>query len=113
MFTLVFRGLAAGFVVVAVSEIAARFPRLGAFILTIPVVPAAVLLLMYLKAGDLPAVSGLSRQILLLIPLGLLIFVPLALAQRLHLSFWAAFIGGMLLMAAGVGAYLWMGPRSA
>jgi hypothetical protein len=113
MLVLVLRGLAAGFVVVAVSEIAAKFPRLGALMLTIPVVPAAVLMMMYLKAGDLGAVSGISRQMLVLIAIGLMGFVPLAAAQRLHWPFWGAYVAGVLLVVTGVGAYLWAGAKGA
>lgn len=112
MWMLVIRGLAAGFVVVAISEIALKFPRIGALMLTIPVVPAAVLLMMYLKAGNLPAVSAFSRQCLILIAIGLLGFLPLAAAQRLHWPFWGAYGAGILLVIVGVAVYLYTGTSS-
>jgi hypothetical protein len=111
MLQIVLRGLVAGFIVVAVSEIAARFPRLGALILTIPVVPAAVLALVYLKANDLAAATNLARQMLVLIPLGLLIFVPVAMAERLHLSFWTALGAGLAMATAGIAIYLRIASR--
>lgn len=107
MWQIILRGLLAGLVVVAVTEIARRWPRLAAIILFVPLVPPLVLASMYLKDGDLPAVTRLARQSLALIPLGLLFFVPLALAPTLKLSFGAAFSMGIVLMSVSVGAYLY------
>src|ERR1041384_689013 len=46
------RGAVAGFLVVAAAEIAGRFPRLGALILTLPLVVPIVFLTMYMKTAD-------------------------------------------------------------
>ncbi len=113
MWQLILRGLGAGFIVVAISEIAGRFPRLGALVLTVPVVPAAVLLLLYLKHNNVAPVAVLSREMLILIALCLPFFLPLALAQRLHVSFWTAYIAGVALMLTSVTAYLLLASRSA
>ncbi|HEX2972733.1 MAG TPA: hypothetical protein VHP11_10395 [Tepidisphaeraceae bacterium] len=112
MLQLILRGLAAGFIVVGVSEIAGRFPRLGALVLTVPVVPVMVLLMMYLKGADLAPVCALSREMLCLILVCLPVFIPLALANRLQLSFWAAYAAGLLLMSAAVTAYIWLAPKN-
>lgn len=107
MLQLILRGLMAGIVVVAVTEIARHWPRLAAIILFVPLVPPLVLLSMYMKDGDAAAVSHLSRQSLLLIPLGLTFFVPMALAPALKVPFWPAFVAGIALMTAAVGGYLY------
>ena len=112
MLQLLVRGLAAGFIVVAVAEVARHFPRLGALILTLPIVIPAVFVLMYLRDGQLAPVARMSRETLMLIPLGLPFFVPLAFAQRLGLSFWPAFTAGLLLVSATISAYLWLAPRA-
>jgi hypothetical protein len=96
-----------GLVITAVSEIARRFPRLGALILTMPLVIPAVFVVMYLRDRELGPVVKLSRQTLMLIPLGLPFFVPLALAERMRMSFWAAFGVGVVLVMGTIGAYLW------
>lgn len=44
---------------------------------------------------------------LVLVPLSLTFFVPLAFADRLHLTFWPAFATGLTLVTASVGSYLW------
>ncbi|MGE5610277.1 MAG: hypothetical protein ACM359_13570 [Bacillota bacterium] len=112
MVQLILRGLAAGFIVVGVSEIAGRFPRLGALVLTVPVVPVMVLLMLYLKSADVGPVCTLSREMFWLILACLPVFVPLALANRLQLSFWAAYGAGLALMIAAVAGYVWLGPRN-
>lgn len=52
---------------------------------------------------DLKAISTLARDTLVLVPLGLPFFVPIALAPRLGLGFWPALLGGILL-ASIIGA---------
>jgi hypothetical protein len=112
MSTLILRGLLAGFIIVAVAEIAKKHQLLASLILTLPIVIPAVFLVMYLRDGDLSPISRMSRQTLLLIPLGLPFFVPLALADKLHLPFWTAFLAGLVLVTLTITLYLCFGPKS-
>jgi len=50
-------------------------------------------------------------ETLVLVPLGLPFFLPLAFADRLGLNFWPAFGIGMLLASCTVGTWLWLGPK--
>jgi len=102
MFKLVANGILAGFVVVAVSEVARRYPRVADVILAVPLVVFAVYALMYLRTPDLGPISRMARQMLVLVPLSLTFFVPLAFADRLHLSFWPAFATGLALVTTTV-----------
>lgn len=99
-----------GVVVVVVSEIARRHPRFASLLLTLPIVVPIVFVIMYFKEPDLAPISRLSRETLLLIPLGLPFFVPIAFAHRLQLSFWPAFLIGAMLVLATVSVYLWLAP---
>jgi hypothetical protein len=108
MLRLGLNGLLAGVVVVAVSEVARRYPRVADVILAVPLVVFAVYAVMYLRTPDLAPISRMARQMLILVPLGLTFFVPLAFADRLHLTFWPAFAIGLSLVTATVAAYLWM-----
>ena len=112
MWPIALRGLAAGFIVVAVAEIARGFPRLGTLILTLPIVIPVVFLMMYLRDGNLAPISRMSQETLRLIPLGLPFFIPLAMAQRWNLSFWPAFLAGLLLVGVTITLYLWLAPRN-
>ena len=107
MIKLVVNGVIAGFVVIAVSEVARRYPRVAEVILAVPLVVFAVYAVMYLRAPDLAPISKMARQMLVLVPLSLTFFVPLAFADRLHLTFWPAYVIGLALVTVGVASYLW------
>lgn len=108
MLKLVVNGLVAGFVVVVVSEIAQRYPRVADVILAVPLVVFAVYAVLYLRNPELAPISRMARQMLVLVPLSLPFFVPLAFADRLALTFWSAFGIGLALVTAAVSTYLWL-----
>ncbi len=108
MLTLVVNGAVAGFIVVAVSEVARRSPRVADVILAVPLVVFAVYAVMYLRTPNLAPISRMARQMLILVPLSLPFFVPLAFADRLHLTFWPAFAIGLALVTVAVTTYLWV-----
>ena len=108
MTRLVANGLLAGFSVVAVGEVARRYPRVADVILAVPLVVFAVYAVMYLQTPDLAPISRMARQMLVLVPLSLPFFLPLAFADRLHLAFWPAFAIGLALVTASVSTYLWL-----
>jgi hypothetical protein len=107
MIKFVLNGVAAGFVVVAVSEVARRYPRVADVILAVPLVVFAVYALMYLRTPDLAPITRMARQMVILVPLSLTFFLPVAFAERLHLTFWPAFATGLALVAASVSTFLW------
>jgi hypothetical protein len=108
MIKLVVNGAIAGFIVVLVSEVARRYPRVADVILAVPLVVFAVYAVMYLRVPDLAPISRMARQMLVLVPLSLTFFVPLAFADRLHLTFWPAFTMGLAVVTVSVVAYLWL-----
>ena len=108
MTRLLANGLLAGFIVVAVGEVARRYPRVADVILAVPLVVFAVYAVMYLQTPDLAPISRMARQMLVLVPLSLPFFVPLAFADRLHLAFWPAFGIGLALVTVSVSTYLWL-----
>lgn len=108
MTRLLANGLLAGFIVVAVGEVARRYARVADVILAVPLVVFAVYAVMYLQTPDLAPISRMARQMLVLVPLSLPFFVPLAFADRLHLAFWPAFGIGLALVTVSVSTYLWL-----
>src|SRR5215211_3529721 len=105
MWMLIVRGVIAGAIVVGVTVLSNRSPRLGAFLLTLPPVSSIAFVSTWQQKHDLRAISQVARETLVLVPLGLPFFVPLAWADRLGLSFWSAFGVGLLLASITVG--LW------
>jgi hypothetical protein len=111
MWWTLFRGVVAGLIVIGVSELSGRFPRLGALLLTLPVVSIVAFCAAWQRDHDLPAISRLARETLVLVPLGLPFFLPLAFAARLGLGFWQAFGAGVVLATLVIGSWLALGPR--
>lgn len=105
------RAIIAGIVVGGVSELADRFPRLGALLLTLPIVSIVAFIAVWNKEQEMTTVSRLARETLVLVPLGLPFFVPLAFAERIGLGFWAAFALGVVLASTTIGLWFWFGPQ--
>ena len=100
----------AAVIIVAVAELSKRFPRYGALLLSLPIVSILAFVVSWLQHHDLPAISRMARETLVLVPLGLPFFVPLALAPRLGLGFWPAFAAGVLLAAMAIGSWWYLAP---
>lgn len=109
LWTLVKAGISAA-IIVAVTEVSQRFPRLGALLLTLPVVSILAFVMSWQRDHDLPAMSRLAKETLVLVPLGLPFFLPLAFADRWGLSFWPASFLGLILASIAIGLWFWLGP---
>ena len=110
MWWIVLKTLIASGIIVAVSEVSQRLPRLGAIFLTLPIVSLIAFVMSWQQHRDLPSMSRLARETLVLVPLGLPFFVPLAFAERFGLDFWPAFLIGLALATVTIGLWLWLGP---
>lgn len=97
-------------IIAIVSGISERFPRAGALILSLPIVSVLAFAFYWNDHHDLSGVSRLARETLILVPLGLPFFVPLAFSDRLGLDFWPAFLVGVLLASATIALWLWLAP---
>lgn len=93
-------------IIVTVSQVSARFPRAGALIMSLPIVSILAILLSWQQHHELKSLSLLARDTLILVPLGLPLFIPLAFAPRLGLGFWTAILLGLVLSSAAIGTYL-------
>jgi hypothetical protein len=100
-------------IIVAVAELSRRYPRAGAVLLSLPLVSILALLFGWFQYKDLPAISKVAKETLILVPLGLPFFLPLAFAERLGMSFWAAFASGLVLASLTIGVWLWFAPAEA
>jgi hypothetical protein len=97
-------------IMATVGEISRRYPRIGALLLSLPLVSLLAILVGWFQYHDLKSISQLARETLVLVPLGLPFFLPLAFASRLGLNFWAALIGGVILATMTIGLWLWLAP---
>lgn len=103
------RAVIAGLVVAGVSELADRNPRLGALLLTLPVVSIIAFIALWTKERDIEATARLARETLILVPLGLPFFIPLAISRELGL--WSAFLIGFVLASMTISLWLMFGPE--
>jgi hypothetical protein len=106
MLSLVLRIVIPIAVIVSVSEIAERSPRLGAVLVAFPLVSLLAFGAAWFQSHDLRNLSSMARDTLILVPLGLPFFVPLAFAERLGLGFWAA--AGLGLLAGLATTATWL-----
>ena len=100
MTSLLVRTLIAVAVIMAASEFGRRSPRLGGFILSLPLVSMVAMLMSWFRDHDIAAISLFARETLLFVVCGLPFFVPLAFAPQLGLGFWGAMATGSILAGA-------------
>ena len=111
MASILLRVIIPAIIILAVSEVSRRSPRMGALLLTLPVVSILAFGAAWLRDHDLPSVSRMARETLILVPLGLPFFVPLAFAERLGLGFWTAAGAGLLLASTTIGIWFALAPK--
>jgi hypothetical protein len=92
-------------VLAAASLLAPRSPAAAGFLVAMPLATMLVLPMIEFEGGGSRAAVETARSILFALPFTLLFFVPFALADRLHLSFWRAYLAGCVLLAAGAFIY--------
>ena len=99
-------------IIVVVSEVSHRYPRMGALLLTLPIISILAFTMSWQEHHDLQAISKFARETLILVPLGLPFFVPLAFAESLGLEFWTAIVFGIVLASIVIGLWLGFGPSA-
>lgn len=93
-------------IVVSVAEVSKRSPRLGAVLLSLPIVSILAFLFSWVQHHDLPAISRMAKDTLVLVPLGLPFFIPLACAAHFGWNYWVSLAAGVLLATISIGAWL-------
>ena len=106
----VLRTIVAAVIIVVVSEISNRSPRMGALLLSLPMVSILAFVMSWTRHHDLKSVSQLARDTLILVPLGLPFFIPIAFAEWLEIGFWPAFAAGIILASVTIGSWMIWGP---
>lgn len=109
MFWMIVKALISAVVIVAVAEISGRVPRLGALLLTLPIVSILAFIMTWNKDHEMSTITQLARETLVLVPLGLPFFVPFAFANWTGLAFWPSFALGVILASLTIGSWFWIG----
>jgi hypothetical protein len=93
-------------IIVSVSELSRRLPRVGALLLSLPLTSLLAFGVSWYRDSDIKSLSSMARETLILVPLGLPFFLPLAFAERLGIGFWAAVGAGIILAGTTIGLWL-------
>ena len=110
MFWTILKVFISATVIVAVAEVSGRFPRLGALLLTLPLVSILAFVMLWTKEGEMTTIAQLAKETLILLPLGLPFFIPFVVSDRTGLSFWPTFAVGVLLASITIGLWFRFGP---
>ncbi len=110
---MIIKALISAVVILAVAEIAGRMPRLGALLLTLPIISILAFIMAWNKEHDMSKIAALAREALILVPLGLPFFMPFAVSNRTGLSFWPSFGIGVVLALLTIGTWFWLAPPKA
>lgn len=95
-------------IIAAVSQIAGKMPKIGALILSLPIVTIIAIIFTYLKDENLNSIAILSREMFILVPIGLILFIPLAFSDQWNLNFWSALIVGIIGTSLALGLWMWI-----
>lgn len=90
------RLILAAVIIASVSEISGSWPRIGALLLSLPLTSILAFGFSWQAHGDLKSMSAMARETLILVPLTLPFFIPLAFAEQWHMGFWTAVAVGLL-----------------
>ena len=108
MLSLLMRVIIPMVIILSVSEVSRRSPRIGVLLLTLPLLSILAFFVSWFQHHDLKSLSRMARETLILVPLGLPFFVPLAYAERLGLGFWTSMGAGVVLAAFSIGFWFWI-----
>ncbi|NJD05543.1 MAG: hypothetical protein FIA97_03465 [Methylococcaceae bacterium] len=97
-------------IIVAAAELAKRSLWLGALLVSLPLVSILSMTWLYLDSRDSERVGAYAREILYLVPLSLVFFLPFVAEPRTHWPYWVNLGCGLALLAAVVSvAGYWRG----
>lgn len=94
--------LVSALVIALASEVAKRSPFWGALIVALPLTSILAMGWLYAETRDNALVTGFARDILLLVPMSLVFFLPFLLESRTRLGFIPNMAIGVVLLAVAV-----------
>jgi hypothetical protein len=103
--------LVMGLVIVAVAEIAKRYPFWAAIATSVPAVSVLAIVLLYVDTGDVPRVATLSHMMFWLTFPSLALVGTLPLLLRLGWPFWPSFAASWLAFGVTYVVVVWVIDR--
>lgn len=84
-----------------VSWLSGKKVALAGFLTALPLTTLLALAISHLEWGDSKQSVEYAKSVFLAVPVSLLFFVPFLFAEKLNLSFWSCYIGGIVLLGLG------------
>jgi len=105
---LIAKAIVVGATVVGVTELMNTVPRLGALLLSVPMVSVLVFCMSWISTKRVDVISNLSRDMLIFIPLTLVFYIPFLFMEKFQFNFWLVLIGAIFLTLIVVGGWYWL-----
>jgi hypothetical protein len=83
------------------SWLSGKRPDLAGFIVAIPLSSLIVLVFSYTEYHNPQATITFANSIFVGVPISLLFFVPFLMAEKVNISFWGCYLGGIVLLVIG------------
>ena len=111
MMYLLAKAALSGLLVVAVSEVAKRYPGLGGLVASLPLVSILGMIWLWRDTGDAERMAAHASGTFWFVLPSLPMFLAIPAMLRAGVNFWAALIAGCLLTLALYSLMIWLGPR--
>lgn len=102
---MILKVVAASLLIVTSGWIARTNPRLGGFVLALPLTTLIALAFNYGEFRDAKASVDFAKSTFYAVPLSLLFFLPFLFADRIKLGFWGLYGLGIALLGIGFGVH--------
>ena len=101
MYLFILKTVTAALLISFASWLSEKRPDLAGFIVALPITSVIVLVFSYSEYHNPQATMAFAKSIFVGIPISLLFFVPFLLAEKLNISFWGCYFGGIVLLVIG------------
>jgi hypothetical protein len=108
---LMIKAVISGIIIAAVSEIAKRYPGLGALVASLPLISLLGMIWLWRDTGDPVRMAAHSEATFWFVLPSLPMFLLIPAMLRYGVSFWTALLTGCLLTVALYSTMTWVGPR--
>ena len=111
MWFLAIKALLSGILIAAASEVAKRYPGVGALIASLPLVSVLGMIWLWNDKPDAANMAAHSEATFWFVLPSLPMFLLIPLLLRQGISFWLALLAGCLLTIALYTLTIWAGPK--
>lgn len=102
---IILKVIAASVLIAVSSWVAKSNPRLGGFILALPLTTMIALAFNFGEFKNAQATVEFAKSTFYAVPISLLFFLPFLLADRIKIGFWGLYVLGIAFLGVGYGVH--------